>query len=68
MRLEKIRQRGRYRLPARIFLADGVNAELRAFGRVNAVQPNSLPGNFDGVAVDDKGTQRRGRGKQRKEK
>lgn len=47
----------------------GVKAQLRAFRRVNAVQANSLPVNFDGVAVDDRGDarQRRGRGRQRKD-
>jgi len=55
MRREKVRQGERCLLPATVFLAGAIKAELRAFWRVNAIQPNALPVNFDGVTVDYRG-------------
>ena len=55
MRLEEVGQGERRPLPATIFLAGGVKAELRTLRCVDAVEANSLPVNFDCVSVNDGG-------------
>lgn len=48
---ELVQRKGRF-LPAAIFFPGSITANLPAFGRVDAVEANSLAGDFNCVAVD----------------
>ncbi len=53
MGVEEVSQRKCGFLPAAVFFAGAIDAQLAALGRVDPVEANSLAVDFNRVAVDD---------------